>query len=112
MRARSPAPPEPDRLVKTWLAAPSYLSLHIVFQPEVYGISSNFTKFGKGFLKPSLYPALRGAGYVWRYFQPQSDQTQEASGHPCPARDVGRVAGGAADAGSRSLARRHAHQAD
>src|SRR5215212_270360 len=29
---------------------------------KFYGISSNFTKFGKGFLKPSLYLAVWGAG--------------------------------------------------
>src|SRR6267142_5026943 len=28
---------------------------------KFYGISSNFTKFGKGFLKPSLYVPMRGA---------------------------------------------------
>src|SRR5215207_3381724 len=50
--------------------------------PKFYGISSNFTKFGKGFLNPSLYLAVWGAEDVWRHIQPQSGQTQEASGNP------------------------------
>jgi len=32
-----------------------------VFTRKFYGISSNFTKFGKGFLNPSLYLAVWGA---------------------------------------------------
>ena len=32
------------------------------FRPAIYGICSNFTKFGKGFLNPSLYLPMRGRG--------------------------------------------------
>jgi hypothetical protein len=34
------------------------------FGRKFYGISSNFTKFGKGFLKPSLYLPVRGAEWL------------------------------------------------
>jgi hypothetical protein len=40
----------------------SSLSLHVACAQKFYGISSNFTKFGKGFLNPSLYLAVWGAG--------------------------------------------------
>ena len=82
------------------------------FGRKFYGISSNFTKFGKGFLNPSLYLPRCGGQDVWRYFQPQSGQTQEASGNPRAACHAGRDAGGALDAGARPLARRHPRQAD
>src|SRR5690349_21731749 len=82
------------------------------FGRKFYGISSNFTKFGKGFLKPSSYLPALGGRDVWRNFQPQTDQTQEASGNPGAASHARLDAGGAPDAGARPLARRNTRQPD
>ena len=81
---------------------------------EIYGDCSIFTEFGKGFLNPSLYAARWGRGTKMSgfTFQPQKSQTQEATWNPRAAGVAGADPGGAADAGTRPLARRHPHQAD
>src|SRR5215217_1593391 len=62
--------------------------------------------------EPFTLPCGVGGRDVWRHIQPQSGQTQEASGNPRAACHAGRDAGGALDAGARPFARRHPRQAD
>src|SRR5258707_7146731 len=79
-RARSPAPRSKDRLVKVGLAIWSFRASCRLSDRNFTGVCSNFTKFGKGFLNPSHYLGPGAGGEdVWRYFQPQQSETQEAS---------------------------------
>ena len=61
-RARSPAPRSASPFGEGLLAAGSSRASCHGSVWRIYRISSNFTEFGKGFLNPSLYLALRGQG--------------------------------------------------
>ena len=82
------------------------------FGRKFYGISSNFTKFGKGFLKPSLYLPVWGARMSGVTFNRNRVKLKKLLGIRARLAHAGRDAGGALDAGARPLARRHPRQAD
>src|SRR5437899_6078719 len=82
------------------------------FRPEILRHFLEFYQVRERLFETFALPSDVGGQDVWRYFQPQSGQTQEASGNPGAACDAGRDAGGALDAGARPLARRHPRQAD
>src|SRR6185312_9234595 len=103
--ARRRVRPRRARLVKAELSA------RIVRAPYRLPVvtlrsRSNFTQFGKGFLNRSVLPCARGRDTdVALHFQSQASQTQEASWDTRPTRFAGADPGGAADAGTRALAR-------